>query len=130
MLVAWLFAVAASLANACILQPERSGDHDERSGLVMPHGPGHGSGTGAGGSHDSDPALQVCVSFCDAEQNIVTKVQPAKGDSSHEPSSGAGQVVANWPAFTPGHAEIRWRPLAAPPPPGPPVAIAFLRLTI
>jgi hypothetical protein len=131
MLFAWLFALSASWANACVLQPGFSGDHHELGRVVAPHGgPTHEINAGADESHESDPALQACVSFCDTEQNIVTKAQPTKGDGSAEPSTVVVQVVASWPAFAPGHAEFRWRPLAAPSPPGPPVAIAFLRLTI
>jgi hypothetical protein len=135
MLFVWLFAVVASWAHACILQPERSREHHVRSGLVAPPGLSHDANVDAGGSHlpDShlpDPAQQACASFCDTEQSIVTKAQPAKGDGCAEPSALVALDVACWPAFTRGRAEVRWRPLAAPPPPGPPVAIAFLRLTI
>ena len=130
MLFVWLFAVAASWANACILQPEGSGEHHLRSGLSVPDGPGSDHDAGAGGSHESDPALQACVSFCDTGQSIVAKAQPAKGDSADCPSAVIVQAVTAWPAFEPGQAQVRWRPLAAAPPPGPPVAIAFLRLTI
>jgi hypothetical protein len=130
MLFVWLFAVAASWANACILQPEGSGEHPVRNGLTVLHDPGHAHDAGAGEPHESDPALQACVNFCDTGQSIVAKAQPAKGDSSADPSALFVQVVATWPAFTPGEAEVRWHPPAAPPPPGPPVAIAFLRLTL
>lgn len=131
MLFVWLFAVVASWANACILQPERSRDHRDRSAVVAPPaGPSPDVAADARGTHESDPARQACASFCETEQSIVTKTQPGKGDGCLESSALVPLDVACWSAFTPGHAEVRWRPLAAPPPPGPPVAIAFLRLTL
>lgn len=130
MLFVWLFAVAASWANACILQLEGPGEHHLRSALTVPHAPGNDHDAGAGGSNESAPAVQACVSFCDTGQSIVAKAQPAKGDSADYPSAVIVQPGAAWPAFAPGLAQVRWRPLAVAPPPGPPVAIAFLRLTI
>lgn len=130
MLFVWLFALVASWANACILQPGRSGDHHEPSGLVAPRAVGHEAAAGAIASHEPDAAQQACASFCDTEQSIVTKAQGAKADGVAEPSAAVAQVVAAWSAFTPGRAGARWRPLATPPPPRPPVAIAFLRLTL
>lgn len=130
MLFVWLFAVAVSWANACILKPESSSDHHARGGFVAPHGSSDEAAAGANGTHEPDSALQACASFCETEQNIVTKAQSAKTDGAAELPALVAQVFACWPAFTPGRAEVRWRPLVAPPPPGPPVAIAFLRLTI
>lgn len=130
MLFVWLFAVAASWANACILQPESSSDHHARRGFVVPHGSSDEAVAGANGTHKPDSALQACSSFCETEQSIVTKAQSAKADGTAELPALVAQVFACWPAFTPGRAEVRWRPLAAPPPPGPPVVIAFLRLTV
>ena len=130
MLFVWLFAVVASWANACILKPESSVDHHQRSGLVAPHGAVHEAAADASAAQEPDPAQQACASFCDTEQSIVTKARTAKGDGAAEPPALVAQVFASWPAFTPGRTALRWRPLAAPPPPGPPVAIAFLRLTI
>lgn len=130
MLFVWLFAVAASWANACILQPESPGDHHARGGFVVPHGSSDEATAGANGTHEPEPALQACSSFCETEQNIVTKAQSAKADGAAEQPALVARVFACWPGFTPGRAEVRWRPLAAPTPPGPPVAIAFLRLTI
>lgn len=130
MLFVWLFAMAASWANACVLRPENLSDHHVRGGLVAPHGSSPEAAADADGTHESDLSLQACASLCETEQSIVTKAQPAKADGAAELSALVAQVFAWWPAFTPGHAEVRWRPLAAAPPPGPPVVIAFLRLTI
>jgi len=130
MLFVWLFAVATSWAHACVLQPERPSDHHARGDFVTPHGLSHEAAADGNGTLETDPALQACASFCDTEQNIVTKAQSTKTDGAAELPALVAQVFVCWPAFTPGRAEVRWRPLAAPPPPGPPVAIAFLRLTI
>lgn len=132
MLFVWLFAVAASWAHACILQPEPSSEHQARGGLASPNSSSHDAASDAHGEHDPDLALQACASFCDTEQNIVTKAQSAKADSALEQSALAVPVFAcSRPAFTDGPAEVHWRSLAAAaPPPGKPAAIAFLRLTI
>lgn len=74
-----------------------------------------------------DPARQACASFCKTEQSMVAKPQPSKGDRGAAVGVPLPAVREGWPAFKPGRSEPRWRPLAAPPP-GPPVAIAFLRL--
>jgi hypothetical protein len=130
MLFVWLFAVAASWANACILLPASPGDHHAPSAFLAPQGSIHEAAADASGTHAPDPAMQACASFCGTEQNIVTKAQSTKADGTAEPSALVAQVLARWPAFTPARAEVRWRPLAAAPPLGPAVVIAFLRLTI
>lgn len=130
MLFVWLFAVVASWANACILQPESWSGHHARGDFVVPHDSTHEAVAGANGTHEPDPALQACSSFCEAEQNIVTKAQSAKADGAAEQPALVAQVFACWPAFMHGRAEVLWRPLATPPAPGPSVVIAFLRLTI
>lgn len=133
MLWVWLFALVASWANACILQPSGAATdvrgHHARSQLAAQHASVH-EGTGnASGPHQPDPAQEACASFCDTERSIVAKVQPAKGDGAADPLALATALFNPWPAVAPGRAPARWRPLTAAPPPGPPVVIAFLRLT-
>lgn len=138
MLFVWLFAIAASWANACILRPsvatEGSHEHHASRDLMAAQGGTHGHGSDASDSHEHehepDPAQDACASFCDIEQSIVAKAQPAKGDGAAQQAALTAQPAICWPALPLPPAEARWRPLAAPPPPGPPVAIAFLRLTI
>jgi hypothetical protein len=130
MLLGWLFALAASWANACVPQPERSGHHPQRSGFVAPQGAGHEAAAGAGGVLQLDPAQLACASFCDTDLTIATKGQTAKGDGASQPMQWVASVNASWLVFMPARAEVRWRPRAASLPPGPPVAIAFLRLTL
>jgi hypothetical protein len=134
LLFVWLFAVAASWANACLLRPAaaaegRHGQHADHD-LMAARGGNHGPAGDAGHSHEPDPAQQTCASFCDIEQSIVAKAQPAPGDGAVHQADLAAQPAVCWPALPLPPAEACWRPLAAPPPPGPPVAIAFLRLTI
>ena len=134
MLFVWLFAITASWANACILRPSAAaegshGHHASRDLMAVPGG-SHGHAGDARHSHEPDPAQEACASFCDIEQSIVAKAQPAKGDGAVQQATLAAQPAVCWPALPLPPAEIRWHPLAAPPPPGPPVAIAFLRLTI
>ena len=136
MLFVWLFAIAASWANACILRPsaaaEGSHGHHPSHDLMTTQGGSHGHGGGVSDfhEHEPDPAQEACASFCDIEQSIVAKAQPANGDGAAQQATLAAQPAVCWPVLPLPSAETRWRPLAAPPPPDPPVAIAFLRLTI
>ncbi|MCW5664084.1 MAG: hypothetical protein KIT35_09635 [Piscinibacter sp.] len=132
MLLVWLFATVASWAHACLVQPSAvmAGvpEHHPHSiagapavgHVVAPHGT----------ADEPDPARQACASFCESEQNIVAKAQPSKGDGAAVAAVLPPAAFDGWPALAPARAGPRWRPLAAPPPPGPPVAIAFLRLTL
>ena len=133
MLFVWLFAVFASWANACLVQPA------DPPAAARGHRGHAGEGAALRGAHEpsalhpapgSDPAQEVCAEFCDAEQSIVAKPQLSKGEGAADPSLLPPMILAGWPAFSPGRLVPRWRPLASPPPPGAPVAIAFLRLTL
>lgn len=134
MLFVWLFAVFTSWANACLVQPSAATPdlraHHERFETGTDHDPAHHAAAGAGTTQAPDPAQEACASFCAAEQGIVAKAQPWQADSGVQPCVLAMAGFDGWPALTHGRADPRWRPLAAPPPPGPPVAIAFLRLTL
>jgi hypothetical protein len=134
MLLAWLLATFASWANACLVQSSiatlHAPFHLERFGSAADYDAAHGEAAVAAPASEFDPALQACLSFCETEQSLVAKAQQAKGDDGANvpllPPSGLGV----WLAFTRVWSEPRWRPLAEPPPSGPPVAIAFLRLTL
>lgn len=134
MLFVWLFATVASWAHACLLQPSAATaaptEHHPRIGARAHGGADHDAAAEAGATDEPDPARQACASFCETEQSIVAKAQPSKGDGGADAAVPLPAVHEGWPAFTPGRTEPRWRPLAAPPPPGPPVAIAFLRLAL
>lgn len=132
MLFVWLFATAMSWANACLLQPATATaalpEHHQRIDVRGHGGADHHAAAEAGATDEPDPARQACASFCETEQSIVAKTQPSKGDGGADVGVPLPAVREGWPAFTPGRTGPRWRPLAAAPP-GPPVAIAFLRLT-
>ncbi|MDP3136871.1 MAG: hypothetical protein Q8N17_11145 [Burkholderiaceae bacterium] len=134
MLFVWLFAVVASWANACVLEPRGSAKssrvHGERNDPPAQRESAHEGAAGTRGELPGDAALQACASFCDTGQNIVAKAQPGKSDGIAEQVALVAVVSAGWPAFTPRRADAHWRPIAAPPPPRLPVFIAFLRLTI
>ena len=130
MLFVWLFAAFASWANACLVQPaDRAatarGHHAPAgAGALAPHVPAE-----AGAAQGSDPAQEVCAEVCAGGQSLVATPQSAKGEGAADATLWPATAVVAWPAFTAGRSVPRWRPLAAPPPPGPSVVIAFLRLT-
>lgn len=134
MLFVWVFALVASWVNACILQPSGATadrrEHHQRITVTAHHGSIPEGAGGASGTDEPGPAQEACASFCDTEQRIVAKAQPSPGDGAADPFALAAPVFAHRPALAPGRADRRWRPLAAPPPSGPPVVIAFLRLTL
>jgi hypothetical protein len=134
MLLVWLFATFASWANACLVQPSAAPasprEHHQRLGASAHPGGDHHAAAETRGTDGPDPATQACASFCEAEQSIVAKAQPSKSEMGTDAQTPAPAAFDGWPAFTAGRTEPRWRPLAEPRPPGPPVAIAFLRLTL
>ena len=134
MLVAWLLATLASWANACLVQPSAEAGstrgHPERVSAYDHPGADHHAAAQTRAPSESDPARQVCASFCDMEQNIVAKGQPSKGDGAADAALAPPVAFTAWPSLTLRRTEPRWRLRAEPPPPGLPVAIAFLRLTL
>lgn len=134
MLLVWLLATFASWANACLLQSSAAAanvpGHVERVGFALDADTAHAAAAGVGPTRELDPAQEACGKFCETERNIVAKAQPAKGEAGADAPVLPLATLGGWPAFTPERAGPRWRPPSLPPPPGPPVAIAFLRLTL
>jgi hypothetical protein len=132
MLFVWLFATFASWANACLVQPSAAAEgrleHHQRIDADL-DAQAHHAGPDPGAEDDHDAGLQSCISFCDLEQSIVAKAQPTKADAGADAGMPPPDGLGSWPAQAPDRAEPRCRPRAAPPPPGVPVSIAFLRLT-
>jgi hypothetical protein len=132
MLFVWLFATFASWANACLVQPsaaaERRAEHHGRidAGADVR---AHHAAADTGAEDDRDAGLQSCISFCDLEQSVVAKAQPTKADGNADSGMPPPAALGSWPSQAPDRAEPRWRSRAAPPPPGVPVTIGFLRLT-
>jgi len=132
MLFLWLFATFASWANACLVQAPAAAEGQAEHHLRIDAGAdvlAHHAATDAAGADDHDAAMQSCISFCELEQSIVAKAQPTKADAGADPGMPP-PGLGSWPTQTPDRVEPRWRPRAAPPPPGLPVSIAFLRLTL
>lgn len=134
MLLVWLLATFASWANACLVQPPTAssaqGPHRWVGVAEATHGAADDAVAAADRTRAPDPGPQACASFCETEQSIVAKAQPSKNDLGADQAVLPSSAVDGWTAFTPGRSELRWRPFAAPPPPGTPVVIAFLRLTL
>lgn len=127
LLFVWLFGLAAGWANACVLQARFDAHH----GAL-----GHDADT-AGHPHPSSPvaraivddggaAAEVCLSLCDGERSAIPKLKlVVPGD----PGLHQAALAAPWLPWSVAPAPERARAVAMPPPPGPPVAIRFLRLT-
>lgn len=130
MLCVWLFAMAISWVNACVLSVDRPVDHHGSHTLVAPHEVNPYSASVSVGDREPDSGLKACASYFEAEQNVVIKAQSAKGDDGADLSHSLVNLAGWWPAFMPGEAQVRWHPLTGPPRLVIPVAIAFLRLTI
>lgn len=129
MLLVWLFAIAAGWANACLLQ-SRPASHDHAGS------PGSSGGLAALVSAAAEPtvrpddngaAADACLSFCDSEQGAIPKLKPPGLEDPDVSHAAPLWMSQPWSA--------EWRPApvrhpAAQPPPDPPVAIRFLRLTL
>lgn len=122
----WVFGIAAGWANACLLQDRPFAQGHGRDAAMLAHQDG-AVARGVASFADADAGLEACVSFCDSEQRAIPKLElPALAafDVAH-----ATTVVA-WAPRVVEHTAGLARLLAPPRPPGPPVAIRFLRLTI
>lgn len=130
-LLAWLFALAAGIVNACALGPEphqgtELAGHDQHaaSSSIGPHS----APAGAHGDHSPDSDKTPCAKFCD---------EPAAGTQSFKQQTDPLTTVwlvtgpQNPPtvAATPRVGNTSAAALKAWPPPIP-ISIAFLRLTL
>ena len=133
LLFVWLFSVAASWANACLVQPviDPASAHGHHGWVSAGATAADAQRSASGGAaHEPDPAQTLCAEFCGAGQQLVAKPQPTKGDGAVDAQLHPPTALLAWPAFAPTPLELPWRPLAAPLPPGPCAAIVFLRLTL
>ena len=127
MVLVWMFALTTSLANACVLS---GAVHSVSLGQV--HAVEHAAdggivGTGSDQDHEPGPAKAACQEFCDLEQVTVFKSQAPSGlDAGAAPLLQADLWPAPFARAAPRVSLAAYRE----PPPGPPVAIRFLRLTI
>jgi hypothetical protein len=135
MLFFWLFSLAVGVANACVLQQGRfdAPMQDRRGELQSLQSADQAVVAapmpGMSGAHDPrapDASQQACKSFCESEQSAVAKTKPLV-------LSDAPPMVVSvhtWQALDVATADTTWRLADAAPPPGLPVAIRFLRLTL
>lgn len=135
MLFVWLFSLAVGVVNACVMQQGRSDAplQDRRAEWQSPHSGDEAVAAApmAGMSATHDPrtpgaSQKACKTFCDAEQNVVAKTKPLI-------VLDAPPMVASaraWHALDVATVATPWRHAAAAPPPGLPVVIRFLRLTL
>ena len=135
MLFVWLFSLAVGVANACVVQQGRSDapTQDHRAALLALASADHAVAAvpmpgmaGARDPHAPNASQQACKSFCDIEQSAVVKTRtlvlldaPPLIVSTH-----------SWQALDVARVDVHWRLAVAAPPPGPPVAIRFLRLLL
>jgi hypothetical protein len=129
MLVVWLLSIGAGFVNACLVQGGL-GPHGLAGLRESPpggHVPAHAASDAAVGHDGRDTAADACLSFCDSEQGTIPNLKlPAFGDLD------ADQTALAWvaPPWSTDRRPARGRHPTAQPPPGLPVAIRFLRLTL
>ena len=134
MTIVWLFSLAVSVANACVLWENRTdaGLRDRSGGSQSLHGAKHTvvgeQVAGVAAAHETEvpnSGQQACKSFCDAEQSTVAKAK------TPDPSDAPPLLVATGTSWTKSaaRAEGAWQ-VAAAPPPRIAAAILFLRLTL
>ena len=129
-LLGWLFALAAGIVNACVVdvprQPAPAAPHEHRHEHAGPAA--HGHDTAAGHHHSPGLAKAHCAKFCGDEGSTVPAVK-----QSFDPGAVAWMAAAPTPGLvfaagvdaTPLH-----RADATAPPGRVPIPIAFLRLTL
>lgn len=129
MLLVWLFALAASIVNACVLEPESrsvaasSQRHEARAASTV-----HDEDASGHGDHAPDPSKAPCTKFCD-EPAANTQVVKQQLDPFNAAWLAPARVSLSLADTVPGvigtlaarHA--LWRPAA-------PIPIAFLRLAL
>lgn len=124
-LLVWLFALGASVANACLLTP---GGSEGLPAALVSHQKAHGHGEGATPVHhpQDDDGLLGCLKFCDDGASLLTKSSPQAPDLDH-PFALAQPA---WQLASPGADSGLRRSMHRPAPTGPPIAIRLLRLTL
>ena len=114
----WLFGFAIALANACAV------NHTPGAAAGPQHqGWAHPAVDDPDASHACQPP---CKGLCEAEQHAVAKTKGVDVSAGVQLIAMPGAPCAH-PVASSG---LRWCAIAPLPPPGPPLAILFLRLTI
>jgi hypothetical protein len=115
----WLFGFAVALANACAV-------HHASAAASSAQHPGCAHAAPVDDVDDADACQPACKGLCKSGQNAVAKTKSVD-------VSSAAQLVAmpGTSCIHPATAAAQpWCAIATLPPPSPPVAILFLRLTI
>lgn len=126
----WLFSLAVSTANACILSAGRAATSLAAHVAASPALPAHGATAAHDIGQEPGACPAACKSFCDSERSTVAKTKNAEApDLSHAaPWLGAAR---GWRPYATARADEQaaWRLAAAPPRQLAP-AIQYLRLTL
>ena len=111
----WLFGFAVGIAHACVTVPG--------AGAQATSNQVAGEATQASDDCDDAVAQQACITTRELEQASVVKAKSQPGADS----TPAVAAIPPWSGFAALAPPRVWH-VAAAPPPGPPVAILFLRL--
>lgn len=125
-LLVWLFALGASVANACLFTPGGSGG---LPAALVSQPAAHGHGEDAPPAHHApgDDGLLGCLKFCDGGASLLVQTGPQAPDLDHPLVTALAPPGGSLAA--PGAPPGLWRSTHRPAPTGPPIAIRLLRLT-
>lgn len=119
-LLAWLFGVAAGVANACLLV-------DDADGHAVVHAHAQAQVHVQGHDDEGLSAKANCLDFCEKSAVAIPGVKVIDKVSAALPPLLAGVSALPSPATREKAAEPAWPPDG---PNGPPIPIAFLRLAL
>ena len=129
-LLVWLFALASSVANACLLEtygPQLRAA--KQSAVAANQAPARllaQLGTDAGHHEDSDGAKQSCLKVCDDGTHTLAKAQPSADYNDPGPAS----LVATLWTGSPNVVSAPRRPDDFVAPVGPPLRVRYSRLAL
>jgi hypothetical protein len=127
----WLFSLAVSVANACVVPALPDHAAGSPSQQWAPQVAGQAPASGVAAVHDSqerDSCAQACKSFCDSERTTVAKTKSPSIPDLSDTASSVGDARGSQMAAA-AHAAATWQ-LAAAPPRKLTLAIQYLRLTL
>jgi hypothetical protein len=136
-LLAWLFALASGVVNACLLETPRSHSHPhsqavEGQGLAATASQApaewvaHGTGS-AGHGDDADNAKESCLKVCDDGTNALPK---ASSGVDHTDPGPAALVSTKWAGSTQVTLVPRRLEDLVVPSLGPPLRVRYSRLAL
>ena len=130
-LLVWLFALASSVANACLLETHEPHSTAAKNSLAATsQGPAElrtQLGTDAGHHDDSDGSKESCLKVCDDGTRTLPK---AYSGVDHNEPGPAPHVATLWT----GQPDVVWAPRRvddlAMPTVGPPLRVRYSRLAL